>query len=227
MFPRFLTLLLSMLLVSILMIGCGQKTTGGSQYSGFLNDYSEVQYEKDASGEKVLRFVSPSLKSQGYNKVLIEPIQYYPEPVASKDVTAETLDQIIAYVDEALRREVGSKVAIVNQPGDGVVRMRVALTAVGADAEGLKPHQFIPVALVLSGARAAAGAHPYQATLFLEAELTDSIKGERMAIAIRGGKGERLQKIRKSGSTVTLESVKPMLDDWAEAYAKFLAETFR
>lgn len=224
---RLLHLLIIMLLVSLFISSCAQKTKDDASYSGFLDDYSQVKNEKDASGEKVLRFVSPRLRSQGYNKILIEPIQYYPDPRADNKVTVEVLEQIRAYIDEAMRLEIGQIVEIVNKPGTEVARMRVALTGVGADVEGLKPHQFIPVALVLTGARAAAGAHPEQASLFLEAELTDSINGERLAVAIRGGKGERLEKMRKSGSVVTLESVKPLLDDWAKAYAKFLADTVK
>lgn len=227
MLSKYCTLFFTLLIASIFVSGCAKKMTDGSQHSGFLQDYSQMKIEKDTSGVQVLRFVSPELKSQGYNKVLIEPIQYYPEPKETAEVTADTLDQIKAYIDEAMRREIGQVANIVDKPGDGVARMRVALTAVGADAEGLKPGQFIPVALVLTGARAAMGNHPHNASLFLEAELTDSVNGGRLAVAIRGGEGERLQSARKSGSPVTLASVKPLLDEWAKAYAKFLAETFK
>lgn len=227
MLPRPLNLFFTLIIASIFISGCAKKMVDESQYSGFLQDYSQMNIEEDANGVQVLRFVSPTLKSQGYNKVLIEPIQYYPEPKETEEVTAETLDQIKAYIDEAMRREIGQIAKIVDKPGDGVARMRVALTAVGADAEGLKPRQFIPVALVLTGARAAAGHHPHNASLFLEAELTDSVNGGRLAIAIRGGKGDRLQSARTSGSPVTLTSVKPLIDGWAKAYAKFLAETFK
>lgn len=227
MLSKSISLFFTLLIASILVSGCAKKQPDGSQYSGFLQDYSQVRNEKDATGDKVLRFVSPKLKSQGYNKVLIEPIQYYPEPTESEKVSAKTLAQIQTYSGEAMTREIGNITTITDKPGEGVARMRVALTAVGTSAAGLKPHQYIPVALVLTGARAAAGAHPEDATLLLEAELTDSISGERLAVAIRSGTGERLKSIRQSGSVVTLESVKPLLDDWAKAYAKFLAETFR
>lgn len=227
MLSRSLTLFFTLLITSILVSGCATKRPDESQYSGFLQDYSQVKNETDATGDKVLRFVSPKLKSKGYNKVLIEPIQYYPEPTESEKVSAESLAQIQTYSGEAMIREIGEFTEIADKPGEGVARMRVALTAVGASKAGLKPHQYIPVALVLTGARAAAGAHPEDATLLLEAELTDSINGERLAVAIRSGTGERLKSMRQSGSVVTLESVKPLLDAWAKAYAKFLAETFR
>ena len=226
-FSRSFSLFFILIIAPILVSGCSTKRPDESQYSGFLQDYSQVKNEHDATGDKVLRFVCPKLKSKTYYKVLIEPIQYYPEPQESEKVSAETLAQIKAYSDEAMMREIGTITEIADKPGEGVARMRVALTAVGASAVGLKPRQYVPMALVLSGARAAAGAHPEEATLFLEAELTDSLNGERLGIAIRSGTGERLKNVRKSGSIVTLESVKPLLDGWAKAYAKFLAETFR
>ena len=161
------------------------------------------------------------MTSQNYKKIMVDPVQYFPEPQATEKVSAEVLKQIKEYANYALRREIGKKIQVVDQPGPDTVRMKVALTAVGKSAEGLKPYQYVPVALVLTGARAAAGGHPEQATVFLEAEMTDSVNGDRLAIAVRSGTGERVAKVRDSGSPVTLDSVKPLLDMWAEAYADF------
>ena len=55
--------------------------------------------------------------------------------------------------------------------------------------------------------------------------MTDSISGDRLAIALRSGTGERITKVRDSGAMVTLDSVKPLLDMWAKAYSDFLFET--
>lgn len=194
---------------------------GEDQYSGYLEDYSQLQNTRDTKGDAVLRYVSPRLTSQNYKKIMVDPVQYFPEPQATEKVSAEVLKQIKEYANYALRREIGKKIQVVDQPGPDTVRMKVALTAVGKSAEGLKPYQYVPVALVLTGARAAAGGHPEQATVFLEAEMTDSVNGDRLAIAVRSGTGERVAKVRDSGSPVTLDSVKPLLDMWAEAYADF------
>jgi len=110
---------------------------------------------------------------------------------------------------------------VVDQSGDGVLRLRIALTGVGKEAKNLKAYQYVPVALALTGARAAAGRHPHEAKLFLEAEIQDSVSGERLAIAVRGGTGERVAKI-KEGQNVTLEAVKPLLDRWIMAFVELL-----
>jgi hypothetical protein len=218
-------LILVFAVISMFVFGCAGTTPKQDQYSGYLKNYSQLQQEKDPKGDVVLRFISPRFSPQKYKKVIIEPVQYYPEPQPSEHVTADTLKQIKDYVDQALRFKVGKKLQVVEQSGADTLRLRVALTAVEKSNEGLQPYQYVPVALVITGARAAAGAHPEQAAIFLEAEMTDSISGERLAIAVRGGTGERLTKLKGSGSIVTLDTVKPLLDRWSNAYAEYLFES--
>lgn len=218
------TTLANILLLSLVMLlgGCTGKQPPPDQHSGFLEDYSSLQTETDSHGNKVLRYVSSRIKTGGYKKVMLEPVQYFPKPQATEKVPPEALKEIKAYINETLKREIGKRVEVVQEPAPDVIRIRVALTAVDANMENLQPYQYIPVALVLTGARMAAGGHPDQASVFLEAEMSDSITGERLAIAIRGGKGERLEKLQGAASEVTLESVKPLLDTWADAYIKFI-----
>lgn len=214
------------LFAALLVIGCAQMATEQGQYSGFLQDYSEIEKTKDLMGEPVLRYVSPRLTQENYTKILIEPIQYYPQPNPTENVSAQTLEDIRNYVEKMFRLKVGEKVSVVNQPGPSVARMRVALTAVGTQTEGMKPYQFIPVALVITGAQTAVSGKPQEAALYLEAEMSDSISGERLGVAVRRGTGERLKKMRQSEAEITVESLKPMLDRWADAYANFVFENF-
>lgn len=216
--------ILLLMLLSSLLFGCGGKTASKEDYSGYLKDYSKLEGTEDTKGERVLRYVSPRLTAQKYNKIIIEPVQFYPEPKPSEKVSDVTLERIKNYVNETLKREVGKNIEVVTDAGPATLRMRVALTAVGQDAEALKPYQFIPVALVLTGARAAAGAHPERAKIFFEAETSDSVSGERLAIAVRAGTGERLAKLKNEQDTVTLDTVKPLLDSWSEAYAEFMQQ---
>lgn len=209
-----------------LIFGCAGKNADQGQYSGYLEDYSQLEKTKDTKGDIVLRFVSPLLKKENYQKVLIEPVQYFPEPEPTDNVSAQTLEDIKTYIDTEFRKKVNEKVPVVDQPGPGVVRMRVALTAIGAETENLKPYQFVPVALVITAGHAAAQGRPEKAVLYLEAQMVDSVNGERLAVAVREGTGERLKKLKQSGRTVTLDSVKPLLDRWAEAYADFVFNNF-
>jgi hypothetical protein len=206
----------------LLMLGCAHNKPDESRYSGFLQDYTQLEASRDDTGKPMLRYVSPQLTSGQYKNLILDPVQFFPEPQPTEQVSGDTLAEIKDYINMALRRELGESIQFTNQPGPDTIRMRVALTGVGAKAESLKPHQYIPVALVLTGARAAAGGHPEQSEIYLEAEITDSVKGDRLAIVVRSGKGERVKKIRSESDNVTLDSVKSLIDNWASAYAQCL-----
>ncbi len=212
-----------------LFLGCaGNKAKPTeAQYSGFLEDYSGLEKTEDVAGERVLRLISPKFTGDNYQKVMIDPLRFYPEPQPSEQVSAATLQELKDYGLQALRREVGGNMPVVDQPGPGVARMRVALTAVGAEAEGLRPYQYVPVALILTAGNMAVSGRPMQATVFLEAETVDSVTGERLAVAVRGGTGERLKRFRGSGQTLTADKLKPLFDRWAKAYADYLASVIQ
>lgn len=222
---RFLTLL-AVMISGLLMFGCASYNEDQGQYSGYLEDYSQMEKTKDTMGEEVLRFVSPQLNKQNYQKVLIEPVQYFPEPNPTDNVSAQTLNEIKNYIDQEFKKKVNEKVPVVEQPGPGVVRMRVGLTAVEAEKENLKSYQFIPVALVVTAGHTVVQGRPEKAVLYLEAEMSDSVSGKRLAVAVRSGTGEWLNKAKQSGRTVTLDAVKPLLDLWAKAYADFVFNNF-
>lgn len=218
-----ITFLFAMLIVGTLLLGgCGSKGVKPEDQSGFLGDYSQLRETKDTLGNPLFRYISPRLKSGNYRKIMVEPVQYFPEPQPTEEVTAQALADIKSYIDQQLKAEIGKRMQLVDQPGKGVLRFRAAVTGVGKEAEGLAVYQFVPVALAITGARAAAGYHPYEAKLFVEAELQDSFSGERLGLAVRGGTGERVAKI-KEGHDVSLDAFKPLLDEWVKALVDYLA----
>lgn len=202
-----------MVISGLLVFGCASRDPDPNQYSGYLKDYSQLEQSKDAMGVPVLRFIGPKLNPDNYQKVIIEPVQYYPDPKPTEYINAGTLQMIKEYIDQMFRMEVEKKIPVVEQPGPGTARIRVALTAVGKGTESLKPYQYIPQALIITGAMAAVKGRPEEAKLYLEAEMTDSFTGERLGIAVRQGSGERLRKAKDNiEREVTLDALIPLLD---------------
>ena len=73
-------------------------------------------------------------------------------------MSAETLQQILAYSDDAFERSVSQRFRVVDRAGPGVLRIRCAFSGVAAKGEGLKPYQYVPIAFVATmAARAATG----------------------------------------------------------------------
>jgi hypothetical protein len=130
-------------------------------------------------------------------------------------VSAEALQQMLAYSNDLLKKTLGSRFNVVDRAGPGVVRLRVAFSGVAAKGEGLKPYQYVPFALVATMAkRAAEGGAPQRAVIVAEVEATDSATGELLAMRVKVGTGEELKKFGDK-DPLTLERVKPLLDAMA------------
>lgn len=183
--------------------------------SGYLGDYSQLVREKDAAGEEVLRYLSPKLKPGVYQKVLIDPIQFYPAPRPTSQVGEQTLTDIRNYMDKALREGLGSKLPLATEPGPGVLRIRPAITAVDTKHQGLKPYELLPVGFIIS--RGIVG-KAKEASIELEVDVVDSATGERMAALVRKGIGA---KIEDKDGQLSLPHIRPVLDKWIEVGSTF------
>lgn len=182
------------------------------QDSGFLRDYESLQETRDASGEKVRGWASDRFTPENYNAILLDPLVFYPEPRPSEKVSAETLEQIRAYANNALEHALGQRFNMVDRAGPGVARLRIAIAGVTSKDEGLKPYQFLPLALVATLASRAAEGAPQRAMVIIETEATDSATGKLLGARVRIGHGERLAKIDDK-DVITLDTLKPLIDE--------------
>ena len=191
----------------------GQDSASATGDSGFLRDYSSLQETTDAEGRTVRTWISPKLTPANYSAILLDPLAFYPEPRPTEQVSAEELQKMLAYANSALKRALGQRFSVVDRPGKGVVRVRIAFTGVAVQGEGLKPYQYIPIALVATlAARAATGGPPQRAFILVETEATDSVTGELLGERVRRATGERLPAGQK---VVTFDTLKPLLDELA------------
>jgi hypothetical protein len=195
------------------------------QYSGFLKDYSQLKEEKDADNEPVMRFINPKLTSGEYDKVMIDPVIFFPVPRPDENVDSATLSQIKDYFDKDLRQKIGEQAVIVDKAGPGVARMRIAITAVKAEDAALKPYQYIPFAFIAHSIKKAAGDSAKDADLYAEMEIVDSQSGERLGAVVKKGIGTEVKKMEegaeKGEKKLVLDNVKPVLDNWSKLAADF------
>lgn len=184
--------------------------------SGFLPDYSRLEEKQDDKGKPYRIWVSPKLTPKNYHTLIAEPIVFYPEPRPSEKVSAQALKDILKYTNDLLRHTLSRRgVKLVDRPGPGVAKLRIAITSVVAKEEGLAPHQYIPIAFLVTMASRAASGTPERARLVAETEVRDSVTGELLGLKVRAGTGERLAEIGEQ-KVITLETVKPILDEIAE-----------
>ena len=88
-----------------------------------------------------------------------------------------------------------------SDPGPGILRIKLAITAVEKSKEDLKAYNFVPVAAVFRGAQAATGNVTTYIDAMFEAEMVDSVSGERVAAIVAKGIEETE---KRSGDDLTL-----------------------
>ncbi|MCY1389216.1 hypothetical protein D3C76_237400 [compost metagenome] len=202
----------SVLLASVAITGCSSKLTQPEEYSGFLKDYAQLKEAESPSGAPVMRWVDPKLDVKKYSSVYIEPSQLYPRPEPTEKISAQTLQGITSYYDQALKRELGKSMRLATSPGPGTLIVRPAITAVSSKTEGLKPYEVIPIALVAAAVSTASGIRDQETTIGTEAAFIDAGNNQVIAEVVRKGTGKPLE---NSSQQMTVDDTKKVLDGWA------------
>ncbi|CFR22287.1 DUF3313 domain-containing protein [Yersinia kristensenii] len=196
--------------VGILMAGCASKVTTSAQYSGFLGDYSKLQESESASGQKVLRWVSPDFNVDKYTGVYYTPLVYYPRSSPTQRVSQKTLDEILAYANKRLKQAVSQQLPLVNSPKKhNILIVRGAITAVSAEDKDIQVYEMIPIAAVIAGTMAATGNRTQHTALYLELQVIDSNTGKPVIVVVRKAYGKD---VSNSGVPISAEQVKSTID---------------
>jgi len=185
------------------------------QNSGFLGaNYSKLTDAQSPSGQKVKRWIAPTVTPGKFEFMMLEKTVLYPEPRSSDQVSVAVLKEISAYLDEALRRELSGVVKLVDEPGPKTLRFRPAITAVAAKDLGLKPYQYLPIAFIVTAGKTSKGA-----SLAVEYEARDADTSEVVGAGMREGSGLEL---KSANDKLTLAHFKPIIDGWAKDMRAFV-----
>ncbi|WP_223488566.1 DUF3313 domain-containing protein [Pseudomonas sp. A-RE-19] len=201
-------------LASLLLGGCTSKVTEREQYSGFLSNYNNLQEVTTTSGEKAMRWVSPSWNSNAYNTVAFNKLELYPAPQPNERVNRQTLDELQNYMTSKAKGVLGQKYRVVSSAksapaGSKTLIMRAAITGVNAENEGMKWYEVVPIAAVVGGVSAASGHRDQETTLFIEAEFIDASSNQTVAKVVRKVFGSTLE---NTSQKVTTKDFKVAID---------------
>jgi uncharacterized protein DUF3313 len=209
-------------IAALVVGGCPTTRQAGSvERRGFLRDYSRLQ--KGADGQALERWVNPAADWSGYTSVVLEPVQIW----AAKDtelfeLSAEERKALLDYLHAAMARELGQVIQVVERPGEGTIRVRLALTGAESSSAALDTvSTVLPIGLALSGLKSlATGRASFVGAAMVEAELTDARSGITLAQAVDqrfGGKS-------LGGATSSWSDAQEAFDFWAAGMAKFVDE---
>jgi Protein of unknown function (DUF3313) len=139
--------------------------------SGFLTDYDRLQTTTHHPSEPSYRYSGLDIKR--YSAFLLEPVTFHPAD-PNKHLDQAAIDELTADYREKLRTTFARHLSETTQPGPNVMRIRASITDVGKSNATMNAITMLVVLLPFTAGGAST-----------EAEVVDSISGERLA-ALQG-----------------------------------------
>jgi hypothetical protein len=150
--------------------------------SGFLTNSSQLQ--PGTKDQAALVYFNPNAKWAHYNSIMIEPVTIGLGP--DHPVSDADEQMLSSYYYNALSQNLSKDFTVVNQPGPGVLKIRVALTDATTATPVLRTISVVvPQARLLNSVtNLATGSYAFVGSAQSEGEVLDSVTGERLAAAI-------------------------------------------
>src|SRR5215813_4010652 len=196
------------------------------QFSGFLGDYSKLQYKPGTGMLYNYPYVKPNTDFAAYNQFLIDAITIFPNSAAKfKGINANDAALLEkSYHDAMVKALTAAGYQVVEAPGPGVVRIRAAFT----DLVPVNPvlntaTTIIPQARLLSGiVSTASGSNLFVGQVGIEAAFLDAQSNEVLAenVAKEAGKKYIPFTDREFDPTSTWGQVEQRIDYWAQWVVK-------
>jgi hypothetical protein len=198
----------------VLLSGCTANQVTEEKYSGFLDNYAQLEANDDYDATK--RYINPKIDFSSYKGVIIDKVKViFPDGLERPD------NQLISSIAKAYEEELktsfrakGYEVAQAAKPA--VARIQAAITSVYVSHDDLKVYHILPIAAVVEGVGRGAGLINKSVRVMSEAKVTDSVTGELMASVIDLQEGKEQE---SSESKMTVDDVRPALKQWAKRFA--------
>lgn len=193
---------IALLTAGVLLVGllsaCGQATeqaqpsltqetpsgqTVPSAASEFLG--SDASLLRPAGhGRAAYLYISPAAQWNTYSKILLKPVEFWDSPDSS--LSANDQQMLASYFYNSLRENLRRNFTLVNQPGPGVMTMRVAIINATAATRGLRSISvLVPQARILNYAQSLATGHAaFAGSAEAALEVRDSTTGQLLAESV-------------------------------------------
>lgn len=154
-----------------------------SAVSGFFGqDYALLQ--PGQAGQAAMVYVNPNAQWSKYNKILLEPVEFWDS--ANSSVSPSDQHMLTAHFYNKLKEELQKNFTLVDEGGPGVLVVQVALVNTSAATPGLRSVSVvIPQARILNGMQSlVTGSYAFVGSAEAEMKVTDSVSGQLLAAAI-------------------------------------------
>ena len=214
-----LPLVAGLVLVIVLAACATTRQTRSVEKSGFLGDYSQLR--EGEGDEAQLVYINRLANFSRYDAVIIDSVTFWrsgDSQISEEDQQMLT-DQLYLSLDTKLKE---NGFATVKRPGPNVLRLRAAITeARGAKVVANAVTSIVPQArLITTLGGMATDTAVLVGAAGIEAELTDSLSGERLA----AGVDERVGTKAIRGAFGEWKHVTEAFDYWADRIATRLQQ---
>ena len=199
---------LGLVMLALLSIAACTRPPRPADMSGFLDDYTKLR--KGPPEGATLAYRNAGANWAGYDKILFEPVTIWRSGKRSLDEIPE--DDLQRLADEfhiAVRSRLEPDYRFVDQPGPGVMRVRLGIAAARQSDHALDVFEYVvpPDEKVPGTVELAPATRAFVVAAAIEGELTDAMSGELLAAGV-DRRGER-ETIR------TWSDVRAGFDRWA------------
>ena len=202
-------------LIVILCVSCGA-TRGGREVEGrgFLGDYSRLSENPEDGVD--LRYIAMDVDWQSYDKVLLDPVQFWRSADVEAGLSPEEAQELADYFYGALRESLSGDYAMVTAPEGGTLRISIAFIRLGERNVTLDTiSTYWPIGRVLSEVSGGVTGKPsFVGEAAYEGKITDATSGELLGAAVDGRVGGKA--IKDFGDWT---DVKAASDLWARKLA--------
>ncbi len=202
-----------------LLCGCASSEQAGDvQTTGFLKDYSKLR--PGEPGEPLLFYRNPTADWRNYEKAMVDPVTVWRgEDSKLGEIPPRDLQRLTRLMKvkaiEAVRAE---GMQVVDKPGPGVMRIRVALTE--AEQANRTMHAVTSVVPLPSVSKMATGTRAFVGVAGIEGEVSDSVSGEVLFAGVdRRGGGRELTDVRNPWG-----HVEKAFQYWSDRFRQRLCE---
>jgi Protein of unknown function (DUF3313) len=156
-------------------------------------------------GGAALVWVNPNAQWRNYNKILLEPAQFW--AAADSKIPAADRQTLTTYFHNSLQTNLQKSFGLVSQPGPSVIKLEVGLMdAITATPGPRSVSVVVPQARILNLAQSMA-TDSYAFTGSAEAEkATDSVSGELLAEAVDQRAGGMVSRAQRNLSGAMLKT---------------------
>jgi hypothetical protein len=200
--------------------GASPAASAKEVHGGFLSRYDLLQPVAGGDGARSWR--EEGVDWQQYDKVLIERIRVFlKDDSAQKGIDPTDLKMLTDYFYEALKKEIGPTARIVDQPGPGVLGLRIAITDLMPTntnlslAGTLTPYAFVAEASSGPASGRPAGSTPYLGECGIEVQFLDGQTGRVVAEFTDTRIGKKYDLDTSSGG---VEAAKKWVDGYLDSF---------